>query len=180
VSRMLRRLADIDTVVIHCADTPNGVDRWRAKDIDDWHKARAFKREERMVHIADVGMLGNVEGKSPTVFRHIGYHRVIHLSGEVVTGRYLVERGAHVQNHNARTVGICMIGADKFSRAQWAALKNLVTWLRANLVLPFVVGHRDLNDGRTCPGFDVETWTHNGMEPLDEHVIDDEEIEWQQ
>ena len=39
---VLRPLSDIDAILIHCADTPNGYDRYGAKEINAWHLERGF------------------------------------------------------------------------------------------------------------------------------------------
>ena len=92
-------------------------------------------------------------------------------------GRPLGEIGAHVEGHNANSVGVCMIGTKKFTKAQWEKLKITVSELIVKFPTARVVGHRDLSpdknkDGKItsnewvklCPSFDVATWLANGME----------------
>lgn len=148
---LLRKLSEIDMVVIHCADTPNGYLKYTAKHIDGWHKKRGFKR---CVNRGE--------------YRHIGYHYVINTDGTTEVGRGLDEIGAHASPYNARSVGICMVGLDRFTAEQWDSLRVVVDNLFSVLPgLKRIVGHRDLVYRRVCPGFDVNTWFYDkGMIPL--------------
>lgn len=191
----------VDLVVIHCSATPSGkplaqgkpgmVDYKRAVQIiDGWHKARGFARRP-----ADVQAFSKA-------LPHIGYHYVIDLSGEVWSGRGLNELGAHAQNFNSRSVGICLVGGAereaKYTAAQWKSLAEVVSMLLVDYGLPAapprrtgntisggVCGHRDVSpdlnaDGtieafewlKTCPGFDVAAWLKNGMRPSAAHVCE--------
>jgi N-acetylmuramoyl-L-alanine amidase len=132
----------IELVVIHCSATPNGK-AFTAKDIHQMHLNRGFAG--------------------------IGYHKVILIDGTVEMGRPEYWTGAHVSGYNDDSLGICLIGTDRFSEEQFEALSlELKTYRRkygANLK---ITGHRDLSpdlnkDGKItknewiklCPGFDV-------------------------
>lgn len=185
----LRNLRDIDLVVIHCAATPNG--RWHtAADIDTWHAQRGFRRDPT------IAPAWNPKLKA------IGYHYVIYTTGAVVTGRALEESGAHAKGHNWRSIGCCLIGTDKFTRAQWDSLRDWLTCQATKLAvargrtLPrdvkpgrrtspahamdlfklmdiTVCGHRDLPDvHKLCPGFSVADWLKGDMAPLAGHLLD--------
>ncbi len=146
--------------MLHCADTPNGNGRFTAKRIDEWHAQRGFWRTK---HLVKNGLWS------------IGYHYVIHVDGAVVQGRTLSEVGAHcaIGSMNYKSVGICMIGRDKFTQPQWDKLRELVTDVsiligrgeRAPLH-----GHRDFDRAKTCPGFDVQTWVSRSLEPDPEWI----------
>ena len=82
------------------------------------------------------------------------------------------------------SIGICMVGTDRYSVAQWGALANLVSGLRKTYPNARLVGHRDLSpdkngDGtiepsewlKTCPGFNVADWVRGDMEPLAGHIL---------
>lgn len=171
----------INTLIIHCSASPNGDSLFRAslgafgsrtpaQTIDGWHAQRGFRRDPL---------------KCRTFNPHlpsIGYHFVIYTNGAVATGRSLDEIGAHAQGFNQKSIGICMVGTDRFSPAQWAALAHVVQALQKDFPAR-VVGHRDLspdlnNNGRieqhewlkTCPGFDVAAWCDGAMAPLEGHV----------
>ena len=167
----------INLIVIHCSATPSGDTLFRGRvgdadfqtpltAIDSWHRQRGFRRDPaaRAIFNPDLGA--------------IGYHYVIYRAGVVVTGRGEAEIGAHAQGHNARSLGICLVGIDAYTPAQWESLRTLVNGLLARYPLARVVGHRDLSpdidgDGtverhewlKTCPGFDVGAWFASGMRP---------------
>ena len=164
----LRTSLDITGIVIHCAATPNGKD-FTAADIDQWHKERGFKRDMNIPFNPDFPAW---ESRPPLA--HIGYHYVIELDGRVMTGRPLMETGAHVQGHNADTIGICLIGTDQYTSEQWVALTALVDFLirRFGIGDADVVGHRDLYDGKTCPGFDVAAWLKRSCVPEQENILE--------
>ena len=134
----------IEQIILHCAATPNGK-AFSAKDIDKWHKEQGWTK--------------------------IGYHFVIKIDGSVDEGRRVSEVGAHAVGFNLDSIGICLIGTDKFTQAQWDALKVLVTWLKAQYPEAGIVGHRDLpNVKKECPGFSVKDWGVN-MEPTKDHIL---------
>lgn len=182
----------IDLIVIHCSDSPNGRTLFTGKlgdahfvtpvqEIDRWHAARGFKRQTQWR-----------EKQNPQL-TSIGYHFVIYARGVVATGRHVDEIGAHAQGYNSASLGICMIGCDKFTRTQWDALRDWLCGMakelesqrpypsapkRFNSPTPSealaifarlgvrVVGHRELNPDKTCPNFNVADWLARGMRPL--------------
>jgi N-acetylmuramoyl-L-alanine amidase len=174
----------ISLLVIHCSASPNGDSLFRAslgtsgartpvQAIDGWHAARGFKRSAAACRRLNPGL------------PHIGYHFVIYTNGAVATGRGLDEIGAHVQGFNQKSVGICMVGTDRFSAAQWSALAILVGSLAGLYPEARVLGHRDLSPDqnangivekfewlKTCPGFDVTAWRAAGMTALPDHLLE--------
>ena len=149
----------IKQIIIHCSDTPNG--RWTSvDDIDRWHKERKFRRASKW------------RKKQNSLLGHIGYHFVVYTNGAVPTGRHINEVGAHAKGFNANSLGICLIGRDKFSRDQWLSLKSIVSGLRQHLQRfnVQVIGHRDVNEHKTCPNFDVAAWLENGMQPIEDQL----------
>src|SRR5574341_241084 len=136
----------IDTLIVHCADTPNGKP-FTARDIDGWHRERGFERTAaaRAAQRPDLSS--------------IGYHFVIRVDGTLEEGRGMEEVGAHAEGHNQRSIGVCLIGRDRFTRAQWDQLGALVEILQGLYPGLQVIGHREVNTtGKTCPGFDVQAW----------------------
>lgn len=168
----------INLIVIHCAASPNGKQlakndghQTAAGIIDVWHSTRGFRRQPAAVAQFNPNL------------KSIGYHFVLDCDGRKSTGRNLDEAGAHAKGHNANSIGICLAGTDRFTRAQWDALHSLVKALRAKYPAARVVGHRDLSpdldgDGtvepaewlKTCPGFNVADWLAGGMKPLAGHI----------
>lgn len=171
----------INLIVIHCTASPNG--RWTtAADIDAWHKARGFRREPPARLQFNPALMS------------IGYHHVIYTNGAIATGRSHDEIGAHTTGHNANSLGIAVVGTDRFTAAQWKSLRELVNALTqqqgqrpARYPNARIVGHRDLSPDKngngvvepqewlkTCPGFDVATWRRGGMEPLTNQLYPEE------
>lgn len=158
-----RTLSTIDSIVIHCADTPNGK-VYTTEQIDQWHGERnpPFER--------DMSIAPNHQ---PTL-THIGYHYVIELDGAVKEGRPLIETGAHVAGFNERSIGICLIGRDKFSEAQWLSVVALIQALTQELHKVLAIyGHNHFNSHKSCPGFNVATWIEQKFMPMLENLLDD-------
>lgn len=156
----------INAIIIHCAATPNG--RFHTiKDIDSWHgpgrieqKKRPFKR-----------FSGFIKKHQPHL-KHVGYHYVIRTDGVLECGRSLAEVGAHARGFNARSIGICLIGTDKFTQAQWTSLKSLVLTLQQSLPkLNQVIGHLDVASYKMCPCFDVKQWVKECYNPRPIYVL---------
>lgn len=178
----------IKDIIIHCAATPNGK-VFTVADIDNMHKSRGFKRSTQAIR-----------NFNPEV-KYAGYHFVICVNGTVEPGRGLEEIGAHVQGSNAKSIGICMIGTDKFSKLQFESLQLLVVILAGDIrgkicgsvqsalnalhdMNISIKGHRDyspdLNGNgiiernewtKTCPGFSVVDWVKGGMIPPSESIL---------
>lgn len=162
----------IKLIVIHCSASPNGRRR-TSEEIDADHAARGFKRNLKLI------------GYNEPTLKHIGYHYVIYAEGCTRIGRGEQEIGAHVAGFNTRSIGVCMVGTDAFSRDQWATLGKLITDLLKRYPGARVCGHRDLSPDQNkngivepfewlkiCPGFDVATWLQSGMKPLPAHVFE--------
>lgn len=131
---------DVKFLAVHCSATQASLDVG-AKEIDRWHRDRGFLK--------------------------IGYHFVIRRNGAIEVGRDLSERGAHVEDFNHCSVGICMVGGlDKagkpeanFTQAQYETLASLLKELKGYFPAAEVVGHRDFPGvKKACPSFDVKGW----------------------
>ena len=89
----------------------------------------------------------------------IGYHYLIRKDGMIEQGRQPGKVGAHAQDNNETSIGICLAGnfdIGKPTEQQMAAVKELCCWLCRKYGLDprkkgVIVGHRDLND-TACPG----------------------------
>ena len=86
---------DIQFLIVHCSDTENN----NIIDATYIHK----------MHL-DFGWDG------------IGYHKIILRSGKIENGRPEYWVGAHVKGKNESSLGVCLIGRDKFT------LNNLFHW----------------------------------------------------
>ena len=89
--------------------------------------------------------------------------------------------------NNKTSIGVCMVGTDRFTQIQWDRLAANIGGLLRAYPNAKVVGHRDLspdidNDGlverwewlKTCPGFAGAAWLAGGMVPPPESVMSDE------
>ena len=145
----------IDTIVIHCSDSPNGRD-FRASDILSWHTDPKPR------------------GRG---WRHAGYHFVICVDGAVESlvplddDQYIeaseVANGA--RGYNAHSIHICMIGKDRFTPKQWDALSAKVSSLLDRLEGVSVVGHNQLDSHKTCPNFPVDEWLEDQVAIVKQH-----------
>ena len=134
----------VTEIILHCADTR-----------PEWIAGRPIAEkvaEIRRWHVEERG------------WRDIGYHWVIDRNGAVAPGRAETEIGAHVEGHNAGTVGICLVGGygaradDPFGRnftaAQKAAVLRLIGEIKERAPIRKVSGHNDYA-AKGCPGFRV-------------------------
>jgi len=137
-----------DTIIIHCSDTYAEMDIG-ADEIRDWH----------------------VNGNG---WSDIGYNVVIRRDGAIEPGRDLdgdgdvyEEVGAHARGFNTNSVGICLVGGKgkdgkaqfNFTRSQMISLEAIVNDIRSKYpTITKVIGHTDVDPGKECPCFDVETY----------------------
>ncbi len=90
----------------------------------------------------------------------IGYHwgsELIGIRYEILTGRMMIERGAHVKHHNYNSLGFCFIGnhdKDEVPPEMWELGIRFVRSVCAvfNIETEWVLGHRELDRSKTCPG----------------------------
>ena len=128
-------MRQIDNLVVHCADTPDGA-YFDVDDIRKWHV------EERG-------------------WDDVGYHYIVLLDGQIQKGREDKTQGAHVGGHNSNSIGICYIGGgngeDTRTTPQKASLVYLISFLRRLYPDSVVLGHRDFEGvTKACPCFDAE------------------------
>lgn len=135
-------------IVIHCSAT-RPVQNIGAREIRQWHKDKGWS--------------------------DIGYHFVIKRDGFIDRGRPRDDIGAHVQGHNADSLGICMVGGianaapwgpeNNFTDAQWVSLKKLVADMLKLYPKAKILGHRDFPKvAKACPSFDAKAWARkNGF-----------------
>ena len=141
----------ITEIVVHCSATPQNLDIG-VKEIRKMHLDRKF---------AD-----------------IGYHYVIRRGGIIEHGRPEDQVGAHVEGHNGKSLGICLVGgtdADNktlaefnYDRSQMTALEYLIRTLLKKYpdASDGVKGHRDYPGvKKACPCFDVRAWWY-GSAPI--------------
>lgn len=127
----------VDRIVLHCSasDYENQTAKW----IDKIHKARGW------------------EG--------IGYHFFVRKNGLLERGRGLDEVGAHVYGHNRNSIGVCLAGLKRFNHLQYESLTTLLLLLKRLYPNASLLGHRDLDNKKTCPVFDLDRFSEiwNGV-----------------
>lgn len=136
-------------IVVHCSAT-RAIQDVGVKEIRQWHLAKGW---------AD-----------------IGYHYVIRRSGKVETGRAVNVVGAHVEGHNADSIGICLVGGlnndtwkpeANYTAQQWEALEKLIRTLIKTYPKAKVLGHRDFPGvQKACPCFNARTWAKKLKLPI--------------
>ena len=88
-----------------------------------------------------------------------GYHRVICRDGTVEQGRPDYWQGAHVYGYNDQSLGVCLIGLQRFEKAQFDALETVLREWQKKYPAARILGHRDFPETqKTCPNFDVTSW----------------------
>lgn len=127
----------ITEIIIHCSATKASMDIGVAQ-IRDWH----------------------VRGNG---WQDVGYHYIIRRNGILEIGRPVHKIGAHCTNHNARTIGICLVGGlneegkaeDNFTTAQRERLGILLRRLQCEYpTITKITGHNEYAN-KSCPCFDV-------------------------
>ena len=127
----------IDGIVIHCTATKPNVD----------------------LNVADVRKMHKKQGWSD-----IGYHYLIRLDGRIENGRDVDTIGAHVEGHNAHTIGVCYVGGldkngnpyDTRTENQKASLLSLLIDLKKLYPKAVIKGHRDFPKvNKACPCFNA-------------------------
>ena len=93
-------------------------------------------------------------------FADVGYHLFVTRKGLVMSGRPEHQVGAHVEGHNAYTLGICFSGRTfkNFDSPQFEAGRRLVEKLlkKYHLTWNDVKLHREFNKGKSCPNFTLD------------------------
>ena len=120
----------IHWIVVHCSDSDIKAHD-NIETIREWHHERGFS--------------------------DVGYHYLITKDGAVHPGRSESVIGAHVKGHNSGSLGICLSGRRDFTAEQFRALELLCLDItqRHELDKKDILGHSDLDGGKTCPNFDL-------------------------
>jgi N-acetylmuramoyl-L-alanine amidase len=114
----------ITKIIVHCSASPDSRDIG-VKEITEWHIQRGFKT--------------------------IGYHYIIRRDGLVQRGRQDAEIGAHCKGYNTASIGICLVGQDKYTPEQVQGLHGLFALLWSKYPKAKAYGHYELDAGKTCP-----------------------------
>ena len=124
---------NIDFLIVHCTDTQND-HQITSSDIHKMHLGFGW------------------DG--------IGYHKVILRSGKIENGRPEYWIGAHVKGKNEISLGVCLVGRDKFTKKQFSSLEKVLRKWKALYPNAKIVGHCDTGDTiKSCPNFNVISWS---------------------
>ncbi len=124
---------NIKFLVVHCSDTDNDKEL-SALDIHKMHLGFGW------------------DG--------VGYHKIICRSGKIENGRPEFWIGAHVKGFNECSLGVCLIGRDKFNKKQLNSLSKILRDWKTKYPKSEIIGHRDTGKtNKTCPNFDVKSWS---------------------
>lgn len=122
----------IKKLVIHCSDTCD-TDNLTALDIHKMH--------------LQFGWDG------------IGYHKVITRQGLIENGRPEFWIGAHVKGINKISLGVCLIGRNIFTEAQFDSLESVLRKWKTIYPNTVILGHHEaIETQKTCPNFNVQIW----------------------
>ena len=128
----MTNIDEIKFLIIHCSDTSDDKDLSAA----DIHK----------MHL-EFGWDG------------IGYHKVIKRNGIVENGRPEFWKGAHTYGMNNVSLGVCLIGRQKFTKQQFNSLKTTLIKWRSVYINAEILGHCDaISTKKTCPNFNVASF----------------------
>ncbi|MEE9319148.1 MAG: N-acetylmuramoyl-L-alanine amidase [Granulosicoccus sp.] len=137
--------ASIQHLVVHCSATPND-EPLTVRDIHAMHLGFGW--------------------------HGVGYHRVICRDGTIEAGRPDCWIGAHVYGHNEISLGVCLIGCDSFTDAQYDSLEQVLREWQRDYPGAMICGHRDFSfTEKTCPNFDVAAWCRDRQLPLQKVVV---------
>ena len=120
-------------IILHHSLTRDSVTvSWGA--IRDWHTKKRFKWPDIGYHFG----IENLRGQTETLL-----------------GRMPDRAGAHCRGHNRDSIGICFVGNFDIippPPEAWAAGIRLVKYLMKAFKIQTILGHRELDPGKTCPG----------------------------
>ena len=123
---------DIKNLIIHCSDTPD---------------------------MEDIGALEIHKMHLGFGWEGIGYHYIIRKNGKIENGRPEFWIGAHTYGLNKKSLGICLIGRNNFSKEQFKSLHNLLLNCKKKYPEAIIKGHSQaIETNKTCPNFDVKAW----------------------
>lgn len=139
-------MRNITELVVHCSDSPDDRDIG-AEEIHQWH----------------------IENE----WDGIAYHEVIRRDGRLEAGRPDYWVGAHVYGHNSNSLGVCLIGGENYSDEQISTLVNLLVKWRMQYADAYIVGHYELDSGKTCPNIDMRIIRDMVEERLESPLLSD-------
>ena len=110
-----------------------------------------------------------------------GYHYYVRKDGKIYAGRPIGTVGAHCQNYNSQSVGICFEGnfeTEKMCEAQKNAGAELVKYLKGIYSSAVVMRHKDLNS-TACPGKNFPFDYISGKQDIKKELTSSNDIIWE-
>jgi N-acetyl-anhydromuramyl-L-alanine amidase AmpD len=133
----------IRQIILHCSALTYG----NADQIRAWHTKRGFD---------DIGyhyIVLNGRTKSADEYDR-------DLDGKIEPGRQINHMGAHCEDDNYDSVGVCMVGDREFTPAQIETVYDIIQDLRGQYGQIPVFGHYEkasgIRQGKTCPNIDMD------------------------
>lgn len=122
------KITQIEFLIIHCSDTHD--DDLSASDIHEMHLGFGWNG--------------------------IGYHKIIKRDGTIENGRPEYWIGAHAYGINNKSLGVCLIGRNNFTKKQFNSLKEILINWKKIYVNAEILGHCEaIQTEKTCPNFNV-------------------------
>ena len=136
----------IKNIILHCSDSEFG----NVKIITDWHKQRGW----RTIGYSYVICSGEYENKN----YDIEYDGLIEGGRDLNNDPYIdgLEQGAHAKYFNRDSIGICLIGKDKFTPKQFESLTYLIKMWEKMIPDIKVIGHYEINKNKSCPNINMD------------------------
>ena len=135
-------------IILHCSASDE-------KDDDNVHKLRMLHTcaKDRVISWGQYKYI-NCFG-----WKWIGYHHFITRDGLVHDCRPITETPAGVKGFNENSIQICLGGLEQFEPVQFRSLARVIkNYMEAfpAIKLDRIFGHRELNNKKECPVFNVD------------------------
>lgn len=133
---------NITQIIVHCSASSFG----DAETINKWHIER--KMSSIGYHFVILNGCRSAHSDPASI-----------LDGKIETGRPVEQIGAHCIEENHNSIGICLIGENRFTDKQFKSLDSLLSDLmkKYNIPIENVRGHYETDSGKkqgkTCPNF---------------------------
>lgn len=141
-------MREIEFLVFHCSESSWG----DVEEIRKWHLERGW----RDIGYNGVILNGHRDYNSFYKEEEDGLFeegRSLNLSSYIEDG----EVAAHVLNYNSRSLGICLIGKDKFTLKQFQVALSIARLFQGINPNIRIKGHYEMptSRGKTCPNFSM-------------------------
>jgi len=150
----------IEYIIVHCSDSDWGT----ASEIRKWHLANGWRDIGYQLVILNGLLKPDIKNVQKKLY-------IESMDGSIEYGRdfdgdgYLVgnEIGAHAVGYNGNSISICLIGKTRFTLKQINSLENVLKNLMKtfNIKRENILGHCDVQKGKTCPNFNVKNFVRD-------------------